>query len=118
MQRHEGDFLRGLGQRIQVMIMQRNAPGLYTLPHRVARQQFPCRAQQHGAFPFRHAIQPAEDHHRSGTRPDKPRRQGAKMARIGREGTFRRGINRFQSPAWWQPLRRRQKLWRRGGCAP
>jgi hypothetical protein len=40
------------------------------------------------------------------------------MARIGREGTFRRGINRFQSPAWWQTLRRRQKLWRRGGCAP
>ena len=100
MQRHEGDFLRGLGQRIQVMIMQRNAPGLYTLPHRVARQQFPCRAQQHSAFPFRHAIQPAEDHHRSGTRPDKPRRQGAKMARIGREGTFRCSINRFQSAAW------------------
>ena len=59
MQRHEGDFLRGLGQRIQVMIMQRNAPGLDTLPHHMARQQFPCRAQQHGAFPFRHAFQPA-----------------------------------------------------------
>ncbi len=40
------------------------------------------------------------------------------MARMGREGTFRRRINRFQSPAWWQPLRRRQKLWRRGGGAP
>jgi hypothetical protein len=118
MQRHEGDFLRGLGQGFQVMIMQRNAPGLDTLPHCMAREQCPCRAQQHSAFPFRHAIQPAEDHHRSGTRPDKPRRQGAKMARIGREDTFRRCINRFQSPAWWQPLRRRQKLWRRGGCAP
>ena len=118
MQRHEGDFLRGLRQGFQVMIMQRNSPSLDTLPHRVARQQFPCRAQQHGAFPFRHAIQPAEDQHRSRTRPDKPRRQGPKMARIGREGTFRRGINRFQSTAWWQPLRRRQKLWRRGGCAP
>ena len=118
MQRHEGDFLRGLGQGIQVMIMQRNAPGLDTLPHRVARQQFPRWAEQHGAITFRHAIQPAEDQHRSRTRPDKPRWQGAKMARIGREGTFRRGINRFQSPAWWQPLRRRQKLWRRGCCAP
>jgi hypothetical protein len=118
MQRHEGDFLRGLRQGFQVMIMQRNAPGLDTLPHRVARQQCPCRAQQHSAFPFRHAIQPAEDHHRSGTRPDKPRRQGAKMARIGRECTCRCGINRFQSAAWWQPLRCRQKLWRRGGCAP
>ena len=118
MQRHEGDFLRGLGQGIQVMIMQRNAPGLDTLPHRVARQQFPRWAEQHGAITFRHAIQPAEDQHRSRTRPDKPRWQGAKMARIGREGTFRRGINRFQSAAWWQPLRRRQKLWRRGGCAP
>ena len=118
MQRHEGDFLRGFRQGFQIMIMQRNAPRLYTLPHRMARQQFPCRPQQHGAFPFRHAIQPAEDHHRSRTRPDKPRRQGAKMARIGREGTFRRGINRFQSATWWQPLRRRQKLWRRGGCAP
>jgi hypothetical protein len=40
------------------------------------------------------------------------------MARIGREGTSRRGINRFQSAAWWQTLRRRQKLRRRGGCAP
>ena len=118
MQRHEGDFLRGLRQGFQIMIMQRNAPRHYTLPHRMARQQFPRWAQQHGAFPFRHAIQPAEDHHRSRTRPDKPRRQEPKMARIGREGTFRRGINRFQSPAWWQPLRRRQKLWRRGGCAP
>ena len=59
MQRHEGDFLRGLWQRIQIMIMQRNTPGLYTLPHSMARQQFPCRAQQHGAFTFRHAIQPA-----------------------------------------------------------
>ena len=118
MQRHEGDFLRGLGQGIQIMIMQRNAPGLDTLPHRVAREQFPRRAQQHGAITFRHAIQPAEDHHRSGTRPGKPRRQWAKMARVGRKCTCRCGINRFQSPAWWQPLRRRQKLWRRGGCAP
>ena len=74
--------------------------------------------QFHFRHTFRHAIQPAEDQHRSRTRPDKPRWQGAKMARIGREGTFRRGINRFQSAAWWQPLRRRQKLWRRGGCAP
>jgi hypothetical protein len=40
------------------------------------------------------------------------------MARIGREGTCRRGINRFQGAAWWQTLRRRQKLWRRGDCAP
>ena len=118
MQRHEGDFLRGLRQGFQVMIMQRNAPRLDTLPHRVAREQFPCRAQQQGTITPRHAIQPAEDHHRSGARPGKPRRQWAKMARIGREGTFRCGINRFQSPAWWQPLRRRQKLWRRGGCAP
>lgn len=118
MQRHEGDFLRGLRQGFQIMIMQRNAPGLYTLPHCMARQQFPCRAQQHGAFPFRHAIQPAEDHHRRRTRPDKPRRQWPKMAGIGREGTFSRGINRFQSAAWWQTLRHRQKLWRRGGCAP
>ncbi len=118
MQRHEGDFLRGLRQGIQIMIMQRNAPRLDTFPHRMARQQFPCRAQQHSAITFRHAIQPAEDHHRSGTRPGKPRRQWPKMARVGREGTFRRGINRFQSAAWWQPLRRRQKLWRRGCCAP
>ena len=98
--------------------MQRNAPGLYTVPHRMARQQFPRRAQQHGAFPFRHAVKSAEDQHRSGARPGKPCWQGPKMARIGCEGTFRRGINRFQSPAWWQTLRRRQKLWRRGGCAP
>jgi len=118
MQRHEGDFLRGLGQGIQIMIMQRNAPGLDAFAHRMAREQFPRRAQQHGAFPFRHAIQPAEDHHRSRTRPDKPRRQWAEMARIGREGTCRRGINRFQGAAWWQTLRRRQKLWRRGDCAP
>ena len=118
MQRHKGDFLRGLGQGIQIMIMQRNAPGLYTLPHCMARQQFPCRAQQHGAFPFRHTIKPAEDHHSGGARPDKPRRQGAKMARIGRKGTCRRGINRFQGAAWWQPLRRRQNLRRGGGCAP
>ena len=118
MQRHEGDFLRGLGQGIQIVIMQRNAPRLDTFPHRVAREQFPRWAEQHGAITFRHAIQPAEDQHRSRTRPDKPRRQWPKMARIGREGTFRRGINRFQSAAWWQPLRRRQKLWRRGGCAP
>jgi hypothetical protein len=40
------------------------------------------------------------------------------MARIGREGTFRRGINRFQGAAWWQALRRRHNLQRRGGCAP
>jgi hypothetical protein len=40
------------------------------------------------------------------------------MARIGREGTVRRGIKRFQGAAWWQALRRRQKFWRRGGCAP
>jgi hypothetical protein len=40
------------------------------------------------------------------------------MARIGREGTSRCGINRFQGAAWWQALRRRQKFWRRGGCAP
>lgn len=118
MQRHEGDFSRGLGQRIQIMIMQRNAPCLDTLPHRMAGEQFPRRTQQHGAITFWHAIQPAEDHHRSGTRPGKPRRHWAKMARIERKGTFRRGINRFQSPAWWQPLRCRQKLWRRGGCAP
>ena len=118
MQRHEGDFLRGLGQGIQIMIMQRNAPGLDTLPHRMAREQFPRRAQQHGAITFRHAIQPAEDHHRSGARPGKPRGQWPKMARVGREGTFRRGINRFQSAAWWQTLRRRQKLWHRGCCAP
>ena len=118
MQRHEGDFLRGLRQGFQIMIMQRNAPRLYTLTHRMARQQFPCRAQQHSAFPFRHAIQPAKENHRSGTRPDKPRRQWPKMARIGREGTCRRGINRFHSPAWGQTLRRRQTLWRRGGCAP
>ena len=118
MQRHEGDFLRGLGQGIQIMIMQRNAPGLDTPPHCMAREQFPCRAQQHSAITFRHAIQPAEDHHRSGTRPGKPRRQWAKMARVGRKCTCRCGINRFQSPAWWQTLRRRQKLWRRGGCAP
>lgn len=118
MQRHEGDFLRSLWQGFQIMIMQRNAPGLDAFAHGMARQQFPRWAQQHGTITFRHAIQPAEDQHRSRTRPDKPRGQGPKMARIGREGTFRRGINRFQSPAWWQTLRRRQKLWRRGGCAP
>ena len=44
MQREKGDFLRGLWQRIQIMIMQRNAPGLDTLPHRMAREQFPRRA--------------------------------------------------------------------------
>ena len=118
MQRHEGDFLRGLGQGIQIMIMQRNAPGLDTLAHRMARQQFPRGADQHGAFPFRHAIQPAEDHHSGGARPGKPRRQWPQMARLRREGTGCRRINRFQGAAWRQALRRRQNLWRRGGCAP
>jgi len=118
MQRHEGDFLRGLRQGVQAVIMQRNAPGLDTLTHHMARQQFPRRADQHGAFPFRHAIQPAEDHHRRGARPDKPRRQWPQMARIGREGTGRRSLNRFQGAAWRQALRRRQNFRRRGGCAP
>ncbi len=100
------------------MIMQRNAPGLDAFAHGMARQQFPRGAQQHGTIATRHAIQPTEDHHCGGTRPDKPRRQWPKMARIGREGTFRRGIKRFQGAAWWQPLRRRHNLQRRGGCAP
>ena len=99
MQRHEGNFLRGLRQGFQVMIMQRNAPGLDTLPYRMAREQFPRRAQQHCAITPRHSIQPAEDHHRSGARPGKPCWQGPKMARIGCEGTFRRGIKRFQGAA-------------------
>ena len=118
MQRHEGDFLRGLRQGSQVMIMQRNAPGLDTLAHRMARQQFPRGADQHGALTFRHTIKPTEDHHCGGARPSKPRWQWPKMARIGREGTSRRGINRFQGAAWWQALRRRHNLQRRGGCAP
>lgn len=118
MQRQEGDFLRGLRQPIQFMIMQRNAPGLDAFTHRMARQQFPRGAQQYGAFPFRHAIQPAEDHHRRGARPDQPRRQWPQMARIGREGTGSRSLNRFQGAAWRQALRRRQNFRRRGGCAP
>lgn len=118
MQRQKGDFLRGLRQGVQAVIMQRNAPGLDAFTHRMARQQFPRRAQQHGAFPFRHAIQPGKDHDRRGTRPREPRRQWPKMARIGREGTGRRRINRFQRTAWRQALRRRQNLRRRGGCAP
>lgn len=118
MQRHEGDFLRGLRQGFQIMIMQRNAPGLDTLPHRMARKQFPRGADQHGAVPFRHAIQPSKDHQCRRTRPNKPGRQWPKMARMGREGTFRRRINRFQGAAWRQALRRRQNLRRRGGGAP
>jgi len=105
MQRHEGDFLRGLRQVIQIMIMQRNAPGLDTFAHGMARQQFPRWAQQHGAFPFRHTIQSVEDHHSGGPRPDEPRRRWPKMACMGREGTSRRGINRFQGAAWRQTLR-------------
>lgn len=118
MQRQEGDFLRGLRQGVQAVIMQRNAPGLDAFAHRMARQQFPRGADQHGAIPFRHAIQPGKDDHCGGTRPGKPRRQWPKMARIGREGAGRRRINRFQRTAWRQALRCRQNLWRRGGCAP
>lgn len=65
MQCHEGDFLRGFRQGFQVMIMQRKAPGLDPFAHGVARKQFPRWAQQDGAFPFRHAGQPAKDHHHS-----------------------------------------------------
>lgn len=118
MQRHESDFLRALRQGVQAVIIQRNAPGLDAFAHCMARQQFPRGAYQHGAVHFRHAIQPGEDHHRGGTRPGKPRRQWPKMARIGREGTGRRRINRFQGATWRQALRRRQNFRRRGGCTP
>jgi hypothetical protein len=40
------------------------------------------------------------------------------MACIGRKGTIRRAINHVQRSTWWQPLRRRQKFRRGGGCAP
>jgi len=118
MQRHEGDLLRSLRQGIQLMIMQRNAPRLDAFAYRMAREQFPRWAQQYGAITTRHANQPTEDHHCGGTRPDKPRWQWPKMARIGRVGTSRRGINRFQGAAWRQALRRRHNFRRRGGCAP
>lgn len=118
MQRQEGDFLRGLRQGVQAVIMQRNAPGLNAFPHGMARQQFPRGADHHGAFPFRHAIQPTEDHHSGGARPGKPRRQGPQMARLGSEGAGSRCINRFQRTAWRQALRCRPNLRRRGGCAP
>jgi len=118
MQREESDFLRGIRQGVQFMVMQTNAPGGNLLARGMTRQQFPRGADQHGAFPFRHAIQPAEDHDSGGTRPDKPRQQWPQMARIGREGTCRRSLNRFQGAAWRQALRRRQNFRRRGGCAP
>jgi len=118
MQRQESDFLRGLQQGVQAVIMQRNAPGLDAFTHRMARQQFPRGADQYGAIGFRHAIQPGKDHDRRRPRPGKPRRQWPKMARIGREAAGCRRINRFQGAAWRQALRRRQNLRRRGGCAP
>lgn len=100
------------------MIIQRNAPGLDAFAHRMARQQFPRGADQHRTINLRHTVKPGKDHHRRRTRPGKPRRQWPNMARIGREGTFRRSLNRFQGAAWRQALRRRQNLRRRGGCAP
>lgn len=118
MQREKSNFRRAFRQRVQPMVMQADAPGGNPFARGVTRQQFPRGAQQHGAIGFRHAIQPGKDHDRRGTRPDKPRWQWPQMARIGREGTGRRRINRFQGAAWRQALRRRQNLRRRGGCAP
>ncbi len=118
MQREEGDFLRGIRQGVQFMVMQADAPGGNPFARGMARQQFPCGAQQHGAFAFGQPIKPAEHHHRGGARPDKPGGQWPKMPRAGRKGTFRRRINRFQSAAWRQALCSGQHFRRRGRCLP
>jgi len=74
MQREESDFLRGIGQGVQFMVMQADAPGGNPFARGVACQQFPRGAKQHGAFAFRQPIQPAEHHHRRGAGPNKPGR--------------------------------------------
>lgn len=88
MQRQKGDFLRGIRQGFQFVIMQRNTPGFDARARRVAGQQFPCRAEQHGAFTFRKAIQPAKDHHRRRPSPSAPYGQWCKMPRVGRESAI------------------------------
>lgn len=52
MQREKGDFLRGIRQGVQFMVMQADAPGSNLFARGMARQQFPRGAQQHGAFAF------------------------------------------------------------------
>ncbi len=118
MQREKGDFLRGIRQGVQFMVMQADAPGGNPFAHRMARQQFPRGADQHGAVALRHAIQPGKDHQCRRTRPNKPRRQWPKMPRIGSKGTFRCRINRFQSAAWRQAPCGGQHFRRCGGCLP
>jgi hypothetical protein len=118
MQREKGNFLRGIRQGVQFMVMQADAPSGNLLACGVAREQFPRGADQHGAVAFRHAIQPGKDHQCRRTRPNKPRRQWPKMPRAGGEGAFRRRINRFQSAAWRKALCRGQHFRRCGGCLP
>ncbi len=118
MQREKGDFLRGIRQAVQFMVMQADAPGGNLLARGMARQQFPRGAQQHGAFPFRQPIKPTEHQNRGGARPDKPGGQWPKMPRAGGKGTFRRSINRFQRAAWRQALCGGQHFRRRRHCLP
>jgi len=118
MQREESDFLRGIRQGVQFMVMQTNAPGGNLLARGMTRQQFPRGAKQHGAFAFRQPIQPAEHQNRGGARPDKPGGQRPKMPRAGGKGAFRRRINRFQSAAWRQALCGGQHFRRPSRCLP
>ena len=118
MQREKGNFLRGIRQGVQFMVMQADTPGGNLLARGMARQQFPRGPQQHGAFAFHQPIKPAEHHHRGGARPDKPGGQRPKMPRARGKGAFRRRINRFQSAASRQALRSGQHFWRPSRCLP